>query len=488
MVLLNKIQEYCYDNQNFLKNFNKIVLLFYKTEVLSEEVILKWYKDSHSTKGWSVFMDQMKKSFEWLKQAESDVGSQSTPTIVCFGGEKESPGLISYNRHNTCYHQNGILPYDSKSRFEVSSSGRYFVSMSGNVKNYQNNRVVMKMVKVEGDNEVSRLWPYVDHEADHDSGFTGGSPINGVGLPFLAAGNSIKTYLDEADGDSKITSSELVMFKLPSSVYVTCGRSEDDDIAGIIRYNNWCSNNGVKISGDSTFTIQQSSPYFICFSAFVKNYEGTYFEMSVVKDNTDFTIMTIASQHRGKASSYASEYSGGGSLLNCRIQDLDKNDKLVTKITDVESNDKLTKAYFSMFKLSDDSWFNCINGRMEGQDGRTGLVTFTWCGGNFGVEDVNNKHDTFKITKSGKYYISLTAYIKHYEGGFFAVKLKRGDSTVITLESDHKDDGEGFTGGGNVYKDNIWKLYVGDVLTVSIATAEDGSKLTTAGLNMFILP
>merc|ERR1719411_1767001 len=53
MVLLNKVQEYCYDNQNFLKNFNKIV-------VLSEEVILKWYKDSHSPKGWSVFMSQMK--------------------------------------------------------------------------------------------------------------------------------------------------------------------------------------------------------------------------------------------------------------------------------------------------------------------------------------------------------------------------------------------------------------------------------------------
>ena len=32
MVLLNKIQEYCYDNQNFLKNFNKIVLLFYKSK------------------------------------------------------------------------------------------------------------------------------------------------------------------------------------------------------------------------------------------------------------------------------------------------------------------------------------------------------------------------------------------------------------------------------------------------------------------------
>lgn len=39
-------------------------------DVLSEEVILKWYKDSHSSRGWSVFMDQMKKFVEWLEHAE----------------------------------------------------------------------------------------------------------------------------------------------------------------------------------------------------------------------------------------------------------------------------------------------------------------------------------------------------------------------------------------------------------------------------------
>merc|ERR1712071_458238 len=72
LVLCNKIQEFCYDNQNFLKCFNKIILLFYKTEVLSEEVILKWYKDGHAPKGWTVFMAQMKKMIEWLEHAESE--------------------------------------------------------------------------------------------------------------------------------------------------------------------------------------------------------------------------------------------------------------------------------------------------------------------------------------------------------------------------------------------------------------------------------
>lgn len=70
LALLNRIQEYCYDNMAFLKTFNKIILLLYKTDVLSEEVILKWYKDSHSSRGWSVFKEQMKKFIEWLEDAE----------------------------------------------------------------------------------------------------------------------------------------------------------------------------------------------------------------------------------------------------------------------------------------------------------------------------------------------------------------------------------------------------------------------------------
>jgi len=70
--LLNKIQEYCYDNMNFLKTFNKIILLLYKIDILSEDAILKWYKESHSQRGWSVFMEQMKKFIEWLEQAEEE--------------------------------------------------------------------------------------------------------------------------------------------------------------------------------------------------------------------------------------------------------------------------------------------------------------------------------------------------------------------------------------------------------------------------------
>lgn len=47
-----------------------ITLVHLTAEVLSEEPILKWYKDAHLAKGKSVFLEQMKKFVEWLKNAE----------------------------------------------------------------------------------------------------------------------------------------------------------------------------------------------------------------------------------------------------------------------------------------------------------------------------------------------------------------------------------------------------------------------------------
>lgn len=41
-------------------------------DVLSEDGILKWYKETHSSRGWTVFNDQMKKFVEWLEQAEEE--------------------------------------------------------------------------------------------------------------------------------------------------------------------------------------------------------------------------------------------------------------------------------------------------------------------------------------------------------------------------------------------------------------------------------
>ncbi|XP_065053626.1 eIF5-mimic protein 2-like [Rhopilema esculentum] len=72
LILIQRVQDYCYDNMNFMKVFQKIIMLFYKVDVLSEDSIIKWYKDSHTTKGKSVFLPQMAKMVEWLENAEEE--------------------------------------------------------------------------------------------------------------------------------------------------------------------------------------------------------------------------------------------------------------------------------------------------------------------------------------------------------------------------------------------------------------------------------
>nr|XP_014436698.1 basic leucine zipper and W2 domain-containing protein 2 [Pelodiscus sinensis] len=88
LILLQKVQEYCYDNIHFMKAFQKIVVLFYKADVLSEEAILKWYKEAHLAKGKSVFLDQMKKFVEWLQNAEEESESE---------GEDNEDGSAKHN-------------------------------------------------------------------------------------------------------------------------------------------------------------------------------------------------------------------------------------------------------------------------------------------------------------------------------------------------------------------------------------------------------
>jgi len=72
LALLVRVQEFCFEDMNFMKVFQKIVVLFYKAKVLSEDVILKWYKEAHSSKGKSIFLEQMKKFVEWLQSAEEE--------------------------------------------------------------------------------------------------------------------------------------------------------------------------------------------------------------------------------------------------------------------------------------------------------------------------------------------------------------------------------------------------------------------------------
>lgn len=56
-------------------HFFLLTLICISADVLSEEAILKWYKEAHVAKGKSVFLDQMKKFVEWLQNAEEGMGS-----------------------------------------------------------------------------------------------------------------------------------------------------------------------------------------------------------------------------------------------------------------------------------------------------------------------------------------------------------------------------------------------------------------------------
>uniref|UniRef100_A0A2K5BWQ1 eIF5-mimic protein 1 n=1 Tax=Aotus nancymaae TaxID=37293 RepID=A0A2K5BWQ1_AOTNA len=59
-----------------IKEVGDLVLKHDVSDVLSEEAILKWYKEAHVAKGKSVFLDQMKKFVEWLQNAEEESESE----------------------------------------------------------------------------------------------------------------------------------------------------------------------------------------------------------------------------------------------------------------------------------------------------------------------------------------------------------------------------------------------------------------------------
>ncbi|XP_055695310.1 protein krasavietz [Lutzomyia longipalpis] len=85
LALILRVQEFCYDNMNFMKVFSKIILLFYKAEVVSEHSIFKWYKEAHSPKGKMHFLEQMKKFIEWLQNAEEESESEDQGDKVASG-------------------------------------------------------------------------------------------------------------------------------------------------------------------------------------------------------------------------------------------------------------------------------------------------------------------------------------------------------------------------------------------------------------------
>ncbi|KAL1915391.1 uncharacterized protein VTP21DRAFT_6849 [Calcarisporiella thermophila] len=72
LLLLQKVQIWCYEDAKLLKAFRALVQLLYKHDVLSEGAILYWAEKGAKPQGKTVFLKQMEPLLQWLKNAEEE--------------------------------------------------------------------------------------------------------------------------------------------------------------------------------------------------------------------------------------------------------------------------------------------------------------------------------------------------------------------------------------------------------------------------------
>ena len=242
-----------------------------------------------------------------------------------------------------------------------------------------------------------------------------------------------------------------------------------------------CIKNSVTFDSNYLKTTE-AGVYHVCLQANILNRKGKFFSVALKNANEDFTYISLSSQPQRTGA----DNSGQGSKVACRVVSLDAGQRLETRITDSagEENTKLTKAWMSLFKIVGDA-LGCLK---NDDDGAEGIVTFFSCDLSVGIIDVDDKHRRFKVTKPGTYFVSLSAYVMNYDGGWFQIAVKkREDHNILTLYSDHENDGDGFVGGGTIYKGVIHYLDQDDEISVEILIADKDSKLTSSMLNIFAL-
>ena len=408
------------------------------------------------------------------------------PSIQCRSDGKGWKGLIEYNKDNRCFYAEAFDHDSARSRFYAKAPGVYFVVLSASVKNYRGNWLQLRIQKILRDGtEVNLVHPLVDHDAKHDAGYTGGSTLTSYTITNMNSGDSIKTYVIDADDETVATQVEINIFKIPSGepqVYGHCWKYEDEDgVKGKVSFDDCIKNS---VSFDSNYLkTEEAGVYYVCLQANILNRKGKFFSVALKKAYPDdFTYISLSSQPQRSGA----DHSGQGSKVECRVVSLDSGQRLETRITDSagEENTKLTKAWMSVFKIVGDA-LGCLK---SDDDGVVGIVTFSSCDRVSGIIDVDDKHRRFKVNKPGTYFVSLSAYVKNYEGGWFQIAVKkREDYNILTLHSDHENDDDGFVGGDTIYKGAIHYLDQEDEISVEILDADEDSKLTNAMLNIFAL-
>lgn len=71
-------------DQRLMKNVHQvlIILFFFSVEIISEDSVLKWYREAHSPKGKMHFLEKMRPFIEWLQNAEEGK-RRSHCAIIC---------------------------------------------------------------------------------------------------------------------------------------------------------------------------------------------------------------------------------------------------------------------------------------------------------------------------------------------------------------------------------------------------------------------
>ncbi|XP_011404029.1 PREDICTED: basic leucine zipper and W2 domain-containing protein 1-like [Amphimedon queenslandica] len=72
LMLMREIQSYCAKSPVFINLFPRIILNFYKKDLISEQAILKWHEDAFLPDKKDTFLSQMNKMVEWLKTADEE--------------------------------------------------------------------------------------------------------------------------------------------------------------------------------------------------------------------------------------------------------------------------------------------------------------------------------------------------------------------------------------------------------------------------------
>ncbi|KAJ3009619.1 hypothetical protein HKX48_007851 [Thoreauomyces humboldtii] len=72
IALLLKVQQMCYEDGRFQKQFRTIVKYLYDEDVVSESAIMYWFEKGAGSQGKTLFQKQMEPFVQWLKSQEDD--------------------------------------------------------------------------------------------------------------------------------------------------------------------------------------------------------------------------------------------------------------------------------------------------------------------------------------------------------------------------------------------------------------------------------